>query len=62
MPGSMDGLELAHAVATGWPDVKIIIVSGKHRPQDQELPVGAMFIPKPFGIDNMQNLIRRRVA
>src|SRR4051812_50008510 len=29
MPGSMDGLKLAHAVRHRWPPVKIIIVSGK---------------------------------
>jgi CheY-like chemotaxis protein len=28
MPGSMDGLKLAHAVHDRWPSIKIILVSG----------------------------------
>jgi CheY-like chemotaxis protein len=31
MPGSMDGLKLAHAVRDRWTPVKIIMVSGKVR-------------------------------
>src|ERR1700710_227550 len=31
MPGSMDGLKLAHAVHDRWPPIKIILVSGKLR-------------------------------
>ena len=31
MPGTMDGLKLAHAVRRRWPPIKIIIVSGKTR-------------------------------
>nr|QDP24688.1 response regulator [Bradyrhizobium cosmicum] len=48
MPGSMDGLELAAAVRDGWPPVKIVLMSGKRRPADDELPPHARFIPKPF--------------
>src|ERR1700674_2110137 len=29
MPGTMDGLKLAHAVHERWPSIKIILVSGK---------------------------------
>jgi CheY-like chemotaxis protein len=29
MPGSMDGLKLAHAVHARWPTIKIILVSGQ---------------------------------
>ena len=29
MPGSMDGLKLAHTVHNRWPDIKIILVSGQ---------------------------------
>src|ERR1700688_3632609 len=33
MPGSMDGLKLAHAVRDRWPPVKILVASGKVRLQ-----------------------------
>ena len=47
VPGTMDELKLAVAVRDRWPPVKIIVVSGKHRPRIEELPVEARFISKP---------------
>jgi two-component system, response regulator PdtaR len=32
MPGSMDGLKLAHYVRGHWPPIKLIITSGQRRP------------------------------
>ena len=32
LPGSVDGLKLAHAVHDRWPSVKIILVSGQVKP------------------------------
>ena len=48
MPGSMDGLNLAHAVRDRWPPVKILIVSGKVRMQPSELPSNSCFVGKPY--------------
>ena len=48
MPGSMDGIKLSHAVRNRWPPVKIIVTSGKHRPDVHILPDGGMFLPKPY--------------
>jgi two-component system, response regulator PdtaR len=53
MPGSMDGLKLAHAVRDRWPPIKILLVSGQIRPQESELPLNSCFVPKPYGIDAM---------
>ncbi len=33
MPGSMNGLKLAHAVHERWPSIKIILVSGASDPE-----------------------------
>jgi CheY-like chemotaxis protein len=38
MPGSMDGLKLAHAVHDRWPAIKIILVSGQVNPSEAERP------------------------
>jgi CheY-like chemotaxis protein len=38
MPGSMDGLKLAHAVHDRWPAIKIILVSGQVNPSEAESP------------------------
>jgi CheY-like chemotaxis protein len=48
MPGSMDGLKLAHAVRDRWPPVKILVVSGQVRPRQADLPADCQFIEKPY--------------
>jgi CheY-like chemotaxis protein len=48
MPGSMDGLKLAHAVRDRWPPIKILVVSGKVRLQRSELPSNSCFVGKPY--------------
>lgn len=48
MPGSMDGIRLAHHVSRQWPPVRIIVLSGKVTPLPGELPPGARFLSKPY--------------
>ena len=42
----MDGLKLAHSVQDRW-HVEIIVMSGKSRPNDADLPARGMFLSKP---------------
>src|SRR5438128_12600082 len=48
MPGSMDGLKLAHAVHQRWPPIKIILVSGKSRLANSDIPPNSRFFGKPL--------------
>jgi two-component system, response regulator PdtaR len=48
MPGSMDGLALAHYVRGRWPPVKIIVTSGYAKLGKSDLPPGALFVEKPY--------------
>jgi CheY-like chemotaxis protein len=61
MPGSMDGLGLAHSVHERWPPIKIIMVSGKLKLANTDIPTDSRFFEKPFEagemIAEMQNLI-----
>ena len=50
MPGSMDGLKLAHAVHKRWPLIKIILVSGQVKVADTEKPADSRFFGKPDGV------------
>lgn len=50
MPGSMDGLKLAHAVRDRWPPIKLLVVSGQSRLTAAELPVDARFLGKPYSV------------
>jgi two-component system, response regulator PdtaR len=47
MPGSIDGFEFARLVAQGWPEVGVMVISGKALPDEGDLPSSAVFVPKP---------------
>jgi CheY-like chemotaxis protein len=48
MPGSMDGLKLARFVRNRWPPIKIVATSGRVIVEDDDLPAGSVFLPKPY--------------
>jgi two-component sensor histidine kinase/DNA-binding NarL/FixJ family response regulator len=62
MPGSMDGLKLAHAVHERWPSIKIILVSGKLTPTDSERPTDSRFFGKPLEVKQMIAEIREIIG
>ena len=53
MPGTMDGLKLAHAVHERWPAIKIILVSGQVKVTDADKPADSVFIGKPLDVKQM---------
>jgi two-component sensor histidine kinase len=62
MPGSMDGLKLAHAVHDRWPAIKIILVSGQVKPTDAERPTDSRFFDKPLGVERMISELQAMVG
>jgi two-component sensor histidine kinase/CheY-like chemotaxis protein len=62
MPGSMDGLKLAHAVHDRWPSIKIILVSGQVKPSDAERPADSRFFGKPLGVGQMISELQAMVG
>ena len=62
MPGSMDGLKLAHAVRDRWPPIKIVIVSGHIELQANDMPHDSRFYGKPFRADQMIKDLRALVG
>ena len=58
MPGSMDGLKLAHAVRNRWPPIKIIVTSGHELIAEQELPEGGRFFAKPYNPIEILGVLR----
>ena len=62
MPGSMDGLNLAHAVRDRWPPIKILVVSGKQRLQLSELPSNSCFLGKPYQASALVEELRSLVG
>lgn len=63
MPGSMDGLMLAHAVHKRWPPIKIIVVSGQMKPSHVDTPPDSRFFDKPLDsgkmVAELQDMIGR---
>lgn len=48
MPGSMNGLDLAHRLFERRPTMPVIVISGRMRPDPASLPPVTRFVPKPY--------------
>jgi two-component system, response regulator PdtaR len=48
MPGSMDGLKLAHAIRRRWPPIELILTSGDLQIEPEKLPSRGRFLSKPY--------------
>jgi DNA-binding NtrC family response regulator len=57
MPGSIDGIRLAHHVRDRWPPLKIIVASGRLQTSLSELPADSLFIAKPFQHEAMDRAV-----
>lgn len=57
MPG-MSGLELAERIREGWPDVKIVLISGYFLPQ----AVPQRFLKKPFHMKELATIVRAELG
>jgi CheY-like chemotaxis protein len=62
MPGSMDGVRLAHHVRDRWPPVKIIVMSGLSQTALADLPEGSLFLPKPYGPGALMSALAHHLA
>ncbi len=62
MPGSMDGLKLAHYVRGRWPPIKLILTSGQRMPAAEDLPVGSAFVAKPYQLEEVAGGLRSMIG
>ncbi len=62
MPGSMDGLKLAHYVRGRWPPVKLIVTSGLAMPRTEDMPLGTTFVGKPYRLEQVMDHVRAMVG
>jgi CheY-like chemotaxis protein len=62
IPGSMDGLKLAHAVRGRWPPIRIIATSGRVKVSGDDLPDGGRFLGKPYTSSEVARLLAELTA
>jgi CheY-like chemotaxis protein len=62
MPGTMDGVALARLVHGRWPDIKLLLTSGKHQVAEENIPDHGKFLPKPWTIDELLGKVTTALA
>lgn len=58
MPGSMNGVELAEIIAESWPQIHVVLTSGRLILRDEDLPANDRFILKPFDTGQIASVLR----
>ncbi|GGD38249.1 response regulator [Aureimonas glaciei] len=53
MPGLIDGIKLARITHQLYPEMAVVIMSGRVRPESHELPPSARFFHKPYSHDEI---------
>lgn len=62
MPGSLDGLNLAHYVRDRFPPTALIVTSGALNPRQADMPIDSFFVPKPMNTRNVLAQIERLIG
>jgi CheY-like chemotaxis protein len=62
MPGTMDGLGLAHSVHRRWPPIRIILVSGQLKLANIDIPPQSRFFGKPLDSEDLIAEIRSMIG
>lgn len=62
MPGTMDGIKLAHYIRRRWPPVRIMVASGAAILAESDLPTGSLFFSKPYNDTAITDTMARMLA
>nr|WP_314487011.1 response regulator [uncultured Pseudomonas sp.] len=61
-PGELDGMQLAWRAQERSPGLGLVVMSGYHDGFNMPLPEGAVFLPKPWSIDQFYRVIEGQLA
>jgi CheY-like chemotaxis protein len=61
MPGDMNGFQLAFIVAERWPQIEIVVASGRMKPGPGDMPDKVTFIGKPFSAQIVHDHLREKL-
>ena len=62
MPGPMNGLELARLVHERWPDVRLVLTSGRVRPTAADMPDDSAFLSKPYASSSLLKTMEKAAS
>ena len=62
MPGTIDGVKLAHYIRNRWPPIHLIVASGRVIQEEIELPTGSRFFSKPYDNNTIIKEMTRMLA
>jgi CheY-like chemotaxis protein len=59
MPGDIDGFELARRIRRRWPQIGVVLVSGREIPGAGEVPRQVRFLSKPVRAATLLRIVRQ---
>jgi two-component system, response regulator PdtaR len=59
MPGSMNGLKLAHVVRDRWPPVELLVTSAFSNFTVADLPKRSRFLAKPYNVGTLAKTLQQ---
>jgi CheY-like chemotaxis protein len=59
MPGSMNGLRLAHAIRGRWPPVELLVTSALGNITAEDLPERGRFLAKPYNVATLSRVFQQ---
>ena len=62
MPGELNGFDLAKVICRRWPHIGVVLVSGRLRPSQDELPDESRFLSKPVSPESLTSTVREVAA
>jgi len=62
MPGTLDGVKLAHYIHDRWPPIHLIVASGTAIHAESTLPSGTRFFSKPYASQTIIAEMARMLA
>jgi CheY-like chemotaxis protein len=62
LPGSMDGVKLAHAIRGRWPPTELLLTSGRYWVRDGDIPARGRFLPKPYSPSEVVEALHQLAA
>lgn len=58
MPGSIDGFELAEHIEAVWPEIRVLVTSGRRLPDGKAGAKVKCFVPKPYRVAHVVELMQ----